>query len=159
DFVKSDNVSDQLQVGPGEYVNYFPTKNFALKVNKDEVIKSGLVPKNLQDSIQSEIYWTMRGSVVYRSTLMVLDALAHNDWKRPFCFAVTTGSEAYMGLERYFQLEGLVYRLTPVETNPNDMVEGTRVNTDVMYDNVMHKFKWGNMNTGEYLDENVRRMA
>src|SRR6185312_5585949 len=78
DFVKSDNVSDQLQVGPGEYVNYFPTKNFALKVNKDEVIKSGLVPKNLQDSIQSEIYWTMRGSVVYRSTLMVLDALAHN---------------------------------------------------------------------------------
>jgi len=159
DFVKSDNISDQYPVGQGEYVNYFPTKNFALKVDKDAVIKSGMLPKKLQDSIQPSIYWTMHGNVVYRSTLMVLDALAHNDWKRPFCFAVTTGTEAYMGMEKYFQLEGLVYRLTPVETNPSDMVEGTRVNTDVMYDNVMHKFKWGNMSSGEYLDENVRRMA
>jgi hypothetical protein len=159
DFVKSDNPQDKYMIGQDELVNYFPTKNFELKVNKEQVLKNGEIPKNLQDSIVPAIDWTMSGSVVYRSTLMVLDAMAHNDWKRPICFAVSTGSEAYMGLQKYFQLEGLVFRLTPVQTSPQNSVEGTRVNTDVMYNNTMHKFRWGNMSTGEYLDENARRMA
>ncbi|MGP8213950.1 MAG: DUF2723 domain-containing protein [Bacteroidia bacterium] len=161
EFVKSDNPADKFDIsgGAGEYVNYFPTKNFELKVNKEEVIKSGAVPASLQDSIVPVIDWTMPGNAVYRSTLMVLDAIAHNDWKRPICFAVTTGSEAYMGLEKYMQLEGLVYRLVPVAATPANSVEGWRVNTNVMYNNAVHKFRWGNMSTGEYLDENVRRMA
>ncbi len=158
-FVKSDNPQDKYPISQDESVNFIPTKNFELKVNKEEVIKSGSVPKNLQDSIVPAIDWVMPNSVIYRSTLMVLDAMAHNDWKRPMCFAVSTGSEAYMGLQKYFQLEGLVFRLTPVPTSPQNSVEGTRVNTDIMYNNVMHKFRWGNMSTGEYLDENARRMA
>jgi len=158
DFVKSDDVADKVGQEP-EMVNYFPTKNFELKVNKDVVLGSGVVPRNLQDSIVPAIDWTMPNSAVYRSTLMVLDAMAHNDWKRPMCFAVTSGSESYMGLEKYFQLEGLVYQLVPVAGNTSNTVEGMRVNTDMMYDNIMHKFHWGNMASGEYLDENVRRMA
>lgn len=159
DFVKSDNINDKYPIGQNQYVNYFPTKNFKLTVNKEEVIKNNAVPKSEQDSIVPEIDWTMKGGGVQRSTLMVLDAIAHNDWKRPICFAVTTGSEAYMGLEKYLQLEGLVYRLVPVAANATNSVEGTRVNTDAMYDNVIRKFRWGNMSSGEYLDENVRRMA
>ncbi|HTB07503.1 MAG TPA: DUF2723 domain-containing protein, partial [Bacteroidia bacterium] len=159
EFVKSDDPSKQLQGGGGQMLNYFPTKNFELKVNKDEVLKSGGIPKSVQDSILPAIDWTMKGGGVMRSTLMVLDAIAHNDWKRPVYFAVTTGSEAYMGLEPYFQLEGMAYRLTPVRVTPNNSVEGTRVATDIMYNNVMTKFQWGNMGSGEYLDENVRRMA
>lgn len=162
DFIKSDKTEDKFDIsqGQGEYVNYFPTHNFELKVNKQNVISSGALPKGISDSaIVPAIDWTMKGNGVYRSTLMVLDAMAHNDWKRPICFAVTTGSEAYMGLENYLQLEGLVYRLVPVPANANNSVEGTRVNTDRMFDNAMHKFRWGNMASGEYLDENVRRMA
>ncbi|HSY75600.1 MAG TPA: DUF2723 domain-containing protein, partial [Bacteroidia bacterium] len=162
EFVKSDKTADKFDIsqGGGDYVNYFPTKNFELKVNKAELIKSGCLPKGTSDSaILPAIDWTMSGNGVYRSQLMVLDAIAHNDWKRPVCFAVTTGREAYMGLDRYLQLEGLIFRLVPVTATQENTVEGYRVNTDIMYDNVMHKFKWGNMNTGEYLDENVRRMA
>jgi len=159
DYIKSNDPADKYPISQDESVNYFPTRSFELKVNKEQVLKNGEIPKNLQDSIVPAIDWTMSGSVVYRSTLMVLDAMAHNDWKRPICFAVSTGSEAYMGLQKYFQLEGLVFRLTPVLTSPQLSVEGTRVNTDVMYNNTMHKFRWGNMSTGEYLDENARRMA
>lgn len=162
DFVKSDKTEDKFDIsqGQGDYVNYFPTKNFELKVNKEEAMKPGFLAKGTPDSsIVSAIDWTMSGNGVYRSTLMVLDAIAHNDWKRPICFAVTTGSEAYMGLEKYLQLEGLVYKLVPVAATAENSVEGTRVNTDVMYDNAIHKFRWGNMASGEYLDENVRRMA
>ncbi len=91
---------------------------------------------------------------------MVLDLIAHNNWKRPIYFAVTTGAEAYLGLEEYFQLEGLAYRLMPIKNTETEMNMGGRVNTDIMYDNIMNKFLWGGLDKeGVNLDENCTRMA
>jgi len=89
----------------------------------------------------------------------VLDAVAHNNWKRPMCFAVTSGSEAFMGLEKYFQLQGLVYVLTPIKSPGANVRSNPGVGVDQMYDNMMHKFRWGNMGKDIYLDENIIRMA
>ena len=46
---------------------------------------------------------------------MVLDILAHNNWERPIYFAITVGRETFIGLEEYFQLEGLAYRFIPIK--------------------------------------------
>jgi hypothetical protein len=98
---------------------------------------------------------------ITKAQLMVMDLIVHNNWERPIYFAVTTGSEAYMGLEPYFQLEGLAYRLTPIfhsDYDRDNMSGG--VNSELMYDNVMNKFLWGNIDTKDiYLDENNRRMV
>jgi hypothetical protein len=93
---------------------------------------------------------------VYKNNLVVLDMLANNNWKRPIYFGVSTGTNVYIGLQPWFQLEGMAYRLVPIKNNTG---MNTRVATDVMYNNVMHKFKWGNMASGVYLDENIRGMA
>jgi tetratricopeptide (TPR) repeat protein len=66
-----------------------------------------------------------------------------------------------MGLEQYFQLEGLAYRLTPIKhkKNPNPNIDGG-VSSALMYDNMMNKFQWGNMDKMPiYMDENNRRMT
>jgi tetratricopeptide (TPR) repeat protein len=118
------------------------------------------------DSLVSEIRFeiTDRGrpkSYITKSQLMCLDLLANMDWSRPVYFAVTTGGDAYLGLEQYFQLEGLAYRLTPIlhTQNENPNLEGG-VGTDIMYKNMMESFRWGNMDKEElYLDENNRRMT
>jgi hypothetical protein len=98
---------------------------------------------------------------ITKAQLMVMDLIVHNNWERPIYFAVTTGSEAYMGLEPYFQLEGLAYRLTPIyhtDFDRDNMSGG--VASELMYDNVMNKFLWGNIDTKDiYLDENNRRMV
>jgi len=160
DFIKSDNSEDKIELSNGRMENYLPTKKFMIPVDKNEVVKSGIIDKSQYDSIPTEIHWDLPGGNITRSTLMVLDAIAHNNWKRPFCFAVTSGSEAFMGLEKYFQLQGLVFLLTPIQnTTPGNARENPRVGMDKMYDNMVNKFRWGNMGTGEYLDENVRRMA
>jgi tetratricopeptide (TPR) repeat protein len=96
---------------------------------------------------------------VQKNALIILDMLANFEWKRPIYFAITTGDDAYMGLQPYFQMEGLAYRLMPYYCGSIDDMVG-RVNTSVMYDNVMNKFKWGNMQRrGVYLDENNRRLG
>jgi len=94
-----------------------------------------------------------------RSEMMVLEMvqnIAKEGWKRPIYFAVTVGNDYYLGLEPYFENCGMAYRITP--TRSRDGQE--RVNTEVMYDNMMHKFRFGNMNKpGIYIDENLMRMC
>lgn len=159
DFIKSDNTADMIPLGDNKNHNYFPTANFSMKVDKEQVLKNNVVPANLADSIVSEMDWKVPGTSLERNKILVLDAIAHNDWKRPICFATTLPQENYLGLEKYFQTEGLVYHLVPILNKPNNSIEGRRIQADIMYNNVIHKFRWGNMGSGVYLDDNIRRMA
>jgi hypothetical protein len=60
-------------------------------------------------------------------------------------------------MQKYFQLEGLSYRIVPYK----DGNKSGSTNTDIMYNNMMNKFKFGGIDTEEdiYLDENVLRMC
>jgi len=88
----------------------------------------------------------------------MFDILAHNNWKRPICFTVTVGPENMIGLQPYLYKEGFVYHLIPFkpDTAAHDQME--KVNTDVMYDNVINKFKWGKFKTAKYLDHESTTM-
>ncbi len=91
--------------------------------------------------------------------MMILDLLANNNWERPVYFAITTGDDAYIGLKKYFQLEGLAYHLVPFDCSSTDGQTG-KVNTDIMYDNLVNKFSWGGIKENPiYLNENNRRMC
>ena len=91
-----------------------------------------------------------------RSEMMVMEMLSTNEWKRPIYFAVTIGSDYHLGLDPYLELTGMAYRITPERSKDGK----PRVNTEVMYDNMLNKFKYGNVNVpGIYLDENSMRMC
>ena len=158
DFVADDK--NKLEAGNGQKFDYFPTNKMRITVDKAKVLTNGTVPKKLEDRVVPYIDWTLNKSYVVKNDLMVLDLLATNNWERPVYFAVTTGPESYLDLESYFQLEGLAYRLVPVQSKPEEQAQGSRVASDIMYNNLMNKFKWGNMDKpGVYLDENIMRMA
>ena len=91
-----------------------------------------------------------------RSEMMVMEMLSTNQWKRPMYFAVTIGEDYHLGLNPYLELTGMAYRITPERSKDGK----PRVNTEVMYDNMLHKFKYGNMNVpGIYIDENTMRLC
>ena len=78
---------------------------------------------------------------------MVLDNLAANNWERPIYFGIGMGQDSYMGFDKYFQLEGAGYRVVPIKTENKDAYyEFGRINSNVLYDNLMNKFVWGNIN-------------
>jgi hypothetical protein len=92
-----------------------------------------------------------------KSSLVVLDILAHNDWKRPIYF-VTGYNEDALGLEEYFQLEGLAYRLVPIKSENVSWLRYGRIDTDILYNNLMKKFVWGGAKeAGVYIDYNHQR--
>jgi hypothetical protein len=65
-----------------------------------------------------------------------------------------------LGLQDYFQLEGLAYRIVPVKNPPSPTGDFGRVESNIMYNNLMNKFKWGGVDKNElYMDENNLRMT
>ncbi len=158
-FALSDDPSTKLSTSTGRKVEYFPTRNFKLTVDKNAVLANGTVSRDKADSIVDKIEWKVSGYGVQKNNLAVLDIIAHNNWKRPIYFSITTGNDAYIGLDKYFQLEGLAYRFVPVKFNDSEGQTGS-INTTAMYDHLMNKFKWGNMQDSTiYLDETNLRMT
>ncbi len=143
----------------GDDQPHFPTRNFRLPVDSATVVENGTVAPEDAHLIVDAVEWQMPGSGMNKNHMMALDFLAENNWERPVYFAITTGRGSYMGLEEYFQLEGMAYRLVPIRTEFEPREIG-RVNTRILYDNLMNKFQWGNMyDPSVYLDEDHRRLT
>ncbi len=158
EFVGNDASGTRLPTDRG-MEDYFPTNKFRLPVDSARLVQNGTVAPEDAHLIVDAVEWEMPGRGLNKNHVMALDFLAENNWERPVYFAITTGSESYLGLEEYFQLEGMAYRLVPIRT-PHDPNEPGRINTRILYDNLMNKFKWGNMNDPSvYLDEDHRRLT
>ncbi|MEI6575856.1 MAG: DUF2723 domain-containing protein [Bacteroidota bacterium] len=155
-FVASDNPNTKFQSQIG-LLDYFPTKKFKIPVDKEKVIANGTVAPELADQVAPAIEWKLNREGIQKNQLMVLDLLAHFKWDRPIYFAMTIGDENYLDLKDYFQQEGLAYRLVPIRTNS---LEGDgRINTRIMYDNLMNKFKLNMQDPNVYFNEDHLRMT
>ena len=96
---------------------FYPTNKIRVNVNKENVLKSGLVKPEDEDKIVPYIDIDLPKSGITKNQLLMLDIIANNEWKRPIYF--TGGSyddSEYIWMKKYLQLEGLVYKLVPIKT-------------------------------------------
>ena len=117
--------------------------SFSLKVDKAKVLANGTVSPKDSALIVDRLEWNMKTNAVNpfaKAYIIMMDILANNNWERPIYYASTTGSEAYLGLEDYFQLEGFAYRLVPIRTPRQSYSDIGRINSDVLYENLMNVF-------------------
>jgi len=153
DFVGSDNKATRLETQSGKMMDYFPGKNIYLPVDSAKVLKNGTVQKEDADLIVDRLDWSLKNNYLYKNSMMILDIIASTNWERPIYFSIGMGPENYLGLEKYFQLEGATYRLVPIESE-NSYGEYGRINTDLLYDNLMNKFEYGRIKEPDvYMDQ------
>ncbi len=159
-FVGSEDPATKLrQAGNASYI---PKKVISYPIDKEAVIRNNVVRPEDYDKIVDTMYIDLRHKdYLPKDEFMILDLIANNNWERPIYFAITIGSNKFMNLQDYFQLEGFAYRLVPIrkETPSNERINFGSVASDIMYNNLMEEFKWGNMNNPDvYIDENNARM-
>lgn len=158
DFVASDDPQTKTIEGYNQRVEHLPAKNLFIPVDTALVVANGTVPQKDASKIEKEIRFTLTKNYLYKNDMMVLDLLAHNNWKRPIYFAITVSDDNYLNLQEYFRLDGLAYRVIPIKTKRPDGQPGS-VNTQILYNNLINKFKWGGVPDPKvYLDENNLRM-
>jgi len=153
--------SKRLPTQNGKMMNYVSSRKFYIDVDTALVLKNGTVAPEDAHKIVKRVEWEVSDNAIQKNMLGMMDILANFNWKRPIYFAITTGSDAYFGLEEYFQIEGLAYRLVPIRTKrTEENPTASQVNTRILYDNMMNKFKWGNINNPSiYLSEDNTRLS
>ena len=150
------------------YRQFQANKIITLPVDKQLLLKNGVVKPEDINKVDSIMQWTVgvRGgnnnSYVLKQDLMIMDMVinnANNGWIRPIYFAITIPTSSYIGLQNYFQLEGMTYRLVPIKTqSSNNQGYMGRVEKDIMYKNLM-SYKFRNLNNPDvFYDSNIIRM-
>ena len=137
-----------------------------IPINIDQAVKAGVIREEQRSMAQESINLDLQrmGGGMTASQLMSFDIIASSiaqGWNRPCYFAMTVPNEYYLGMDPYLRLTGLAYQVTPLLADSRQGDIG--VSTDIMYDNVVNKFKWGGLDTAKpgtlYLDETVSRMV
>ncbi|GGH49788.1 membrane protein [Dyadobacter endophyticus] len=154
ELIRQDNKAIQVPLTSGDMTSILPSSTLFLPVDTREVGKMNIVKSDLQPYLADSMSWKIGETDLLKGDLVMLDIISSNNWKRPVYFSSTMGSSHNLGLQEYLQLEGYAYRLLPVR------VPGASdgyVNTDIMYDNMMNKMYWREMNNPKvYYDDTYR---
>ncbi|SFW68854.1 Protein of unknown function [Sinomicrobium oceani] len=138
---------------------FYPTNKIRVPVNKENVLKSGLVKAKDSALIVDYIDIDLPQNAIGKNRMMMLDILANNDWTRPIYFTGGSFSAAeYLWMKDYLQLDGMVYKLVPIKTPVEQgNFEMGRIDSDLMY-SIVQKWAWGNSGSGDiYHDPETRK--
>ncbi len=149
----------------GRVTGLMPYNRVTVAANADAAVKAGVISQWERAQAADTMYLSLGedNSQMVSSEAMVLDIInssIKDGWKRPVYFACTVDSRLYEKVAQYLRNTGMAYQVVPVAGNAGD---DPKSNTDVMYENVTTKFRWGGLDTADpsklYLDETVRRMV
>ena len=166
-FVGSDDPA-RMDNSRGEPLNIMPVSRVTVPVDRSVVLQNGTAVAG--DSILPALGIELPKRALLKNDLIILNIIAANQWKRPIYFTSPMGE---LGFGPYLRKEGLSYRLVPVLPRFSQMnwvadqsmrangLGGTTLrdnNLDVMYKNLMEKFRFGGAEKkGIYFDEENRR--
>lgn len=145
DTLSLEEIFEELALNPSAYLlqsddaatGAFISDVFSVGVDKKAVIASDFANYLEKEKITDKLVFKVPGGYLDKAGLMVFDLLVHNNWKRPVYFGPEASPEAFYGLDRYFRLEGLLYRLVPFQ--PDSLGDTYKVlDIEKNYDFVMN---------------------
>ncbi len=130
--------------------NTLPTKSLVLNNIDTDKIQS-LLPDYLDGAVTNQMLFTVKGGGLEKKDLAILDLIANNNWERPIYFNYTSLSHFNVDVGLNTVQEGICYRLLPIISNRQ------LVNKELMYENMMEKFSWVNLDRADiYYSEDYR---
>lgn len=160
DWIASDDPRTTKELQSGTMTHTFPTQLIEIPVDKAQVLKNGIVAEKDADKIVSSITVKIDEDILYKNRLMMLDVIANNHWERPINFTGGSfGDDDYLWMKDYLQLDGMCYKLVPIQTpiNPRSPYDMGRIDEDKFYDIAMN-WDWGNSGDPDiYHDTETRR--
>ena len=117
--------------------DFIPGHKILVPVDKENALRSGIVPESMRDSIQDYLVLNISGDNLTKFNLVMLDILAHYDWSRPLYF-VSRG-ETTLGLEPWLQYDGFVYKVVPFLNDYGDREQ--TIDADALYTRIMRDYR------------------
>ncbi|MCF0206873.1 MAG: hypothetical protein HUK15_05540 [Bacteroidales bacterium] len=147
----------------GETYYIIPASKISIPASKEQILKTqSLYPgytSDTADYFDTVLNIDLNREYLMKNEMMILDLISTNNWERPI-YITSIGSRNTMGLDNYFHNEGFAFRLMPVNKKAKapEGIANNDINTDVMYENLMNKYSWGNLNDPNvYIDPTITR--
>ena len=131
-------------------VDYIISRRFSIPVNKENVIKYGILDAKYADMIPDEIVLTIPKDKNYltKPELFMLDLLSNYKWDRPL-HLLSMGGDINVGIKDYLMYEGFSYKFVPIKNRMKSTEIGF-ADADDLYYKMKNVFSWDALKRTDY---------
>ena len=134
----------------GRRVDYIASRKISIPVNRENVIRSGILDAKYASQIPDSIIITIPKDkdMLTKPELFMLDLLSCYQWDRPINL-LSMGGDINIGIKEYLEYEGYSFKLIPIKNKTTTTVAGF-VDTDELYRKMTQVYKWDAVAAGNY---------
>ncbi|MDO4213352.1 MAG: DUF2723 domain-containing protein [Bacteroidales bacterium] len=134
----------------GEKVDYIASRKIIVPVNKENVIKYGILDKKYEAQIPDSIVLNISKDKDFLSKpeLFMLDLLSGYQWDRPLNL-LSMGGDINIGIKEYLMHEGYSFKFVPIK-NKTTTTEAGFVDTDELYRKMSSVYKFDAISAGNF---------
>ena len=140
----------KVALASGRKVDYIASRQISIPVNRENVIKNGILDAKYADMIPEEIVITIPKDKEYLSKpeLFMLDLLSNYEWDRPV-HMLNMGGDINIGIKDYLEYQGYSYKFVPVKSRTSTTTAGF-VDTDELYRKMTSVYCWDAISRDDY---------
>ncbi len=140
----------KLPLTSGKMVDYIASRKFIVPVNKENVLKYGILDGKYADRIPEYITLTIPKDKDYltKPELFMLDFLSNYQWDRPLNL-LSMGGDINIGIKDYLMYEGFSYKFVPVKNRMKSTDIGF-ADADDLYYKMKNVFSWDALKRTDY---------
>ena len=132
----------KVELSSGRKVDFICARKIVIPVNKENVLKYGILPESfageIPDSITLEI--SKGKNYLTKPELFMLDLLSGYQWDRPL-HMLNMGGDLEVGIKDYLMYEGFSYKFVPLRNKITSTNPG-KVDLDGLYHRMKEVYSW-----------------
>ena len=140
----------KLPLQSGRTVDYIMSRRFSIPVNKENVIKYGILDEKYYDMIPDEIVLSIPKDKDYltKPEIFMLDLLSNYQWDRPISL-LSMGGDINVGQKEYLMYDGFSYRFVPIKNRMKSTDIGF-ADAEDLYNKIKNVYTWDALKRTDY---------
>ena len=140
----------KIPLTSGRQVDYIMSRKLVLPVNRENVIKYGILDEKYEDQIPEYIVLTIPADKDYltKPELFMLDLLSNYQWDRPINL-LSMGGDINIGIKEYLMYDGFSYRFVPIRNKMKSTAIGFADPED-LYNKMKNVYSWDALKRTDY---------
>ena len=140
----------KVALSSGRKVDYIVSRKISVPVNRENVLKYGIVSEKYADMVPDSIVITIPEKKEYLSKpeIFLLDLLSQYEWDRPL-HLLNLGGDLNIGIKEYLEFEGYSYKFVPIRNRTTSSKAGF-VDTDELYARMTQTYRWDAISRDDY---------
>ena len=140
----------KLPLQSGRTVDYIMSRRFSIPVNKENVIKYGILDEKYYDMMPDEIVLSIPKDKDYltKPEIFMLDLLSNYQWDRPISL-LSMGGDINVGQKDYLMYDGFSFRFVPIKNRMKSTEIGFADAEDLYY-KMKNVYTWDALKRTDY---------